>query len=126
MVARQVGSSDPAGLAERIRRAVAERPFELGDGRVIHMTLSIGFSPFPLGNQVPSLPWEKVVLLADRALYAVKRTGRNGWIGLDEGPAFDADILLASGGHPDIPGLLDQSVLHVVSSFPGVPKDAWI
>lgn len=126
VVARQVGSSDPAGLAERIRRAVAERPFELGDGRVIHMTLSIGFSPFPLGNQVPSLPWEKVVLLADRALYAVKRTGRNGWIGLDEGPAFDADILLASGGHPDIPGLLDQSVLHVVSSFPGVPKDAWI
>lgn len=126
VVARQVGTSDPAGLAERIRKAVAEQPFDLGDGRVIHKTISIGFSPFPLGNQVPSLPWEKVVLLADRALYAVKRTGRDGWIGLDEGPAFDADILLASGGHPDIPALLDQGVLHVVSSFPGVPKDVWI
>lgn len=126
VVARQVGSSDPAGLAERIRKAVAEQPFDLGDGRVIHKTISIGFSPFPLGNQVPSLPWEKVVLLADRALYAVKRAGRDGWIGLDEGPAFDAEILLASGGHPDIPGLLDEGVLHVVSSFPAVPRDAWI
>lgn len=126
VVARQVGSSDPAGLAERIRKAVAEQPFDLGDGRVIHKTISIGFSPFPLGNQVPSLPWEKIVLLADRALYAVKRTGRDGWIGLDEGPAFDADILLASGGHPDIQALLNQGVLHVVSSFPSVPPDVWI
>lgn len=126
VVARQVGTSDPAGLAERIRKAVAEQPFDLGDGRVIHKTISVGFSPFPLGNQVPSLPWEKVVLLADRALYAVKRTGRDGWIGLDEGPAFDAEILLASGGHPDIPDLLDQGVLHVVSSFSAVPEDAWI
>ncbi len=126
IVARQVGSSTPAALAERIRKAVASHEFDLGDGITLHKTISIGFAPFPLGHQVPCLPWEKVVLLADRALYAVKRTGRNGWVGLDEGPAFDPEILLASGGHPDIPALLEQGVLHVVTLFPEVPRQAWI
>lgn len=126
VVARQVGQGDPAALAERIRKTMEDHAFELEDGRILKKTISIGFCPFPLGFEAPVLPWEKAVLLADRALYAAKRNGRNGWMGLAEGPAFSAAVLEASAGHPDIPDLLARHVLHIEHSFEDLGPDLWI
>lgn len=126
VVARQLGNSDPATLADRLRTAVESRPFELEGGVALSLTVSVGFCPFPLGNRLPTMAWDKAVMLADRALYAAKRSGRNRWIGLDEGPAFDADELAAFAGHPDIPGLLHRNLLHGLSQYHEVPDEAWL
>jgi diguanylate cyclase (GGDEF)-like protein len=83
--------------AERIRAAVAAHPFELGEGRSIERTCSIGFATYPIIDDQPDcLTWEQVVNLADECLYAAKRHGRNAWVGVmplsscPEGKATDA------------------------------------
>lgn len=126
VVARQMGTSDPATLAERLRRCVESKPFPIDGGLQLSLTLSVGFCPFPLSNRLPTMPWDKAVMLADRALYAAKRSGRNRWIGLDEGPAFDAEELAAFAGHPDIPGLLRRKLLHGLTQTDEVPDSAWV
>lgn len=60
-----------ATLAERVRDAVACRPLDLGNGRLLPVTASIGGATSNRG-------WSRdVVGLADRALYAAKAGGRN-------------------------------------------------
>lgn len=83
VVAREAGSQHASELAERVRRLMAERPFVLEDGSVLRCSVSIGFAPFPLLPEQPTLAgWEDVVDLADRLLYAAKHSGRDAWIGL--------------------------------------------
>ncbi|ODV09623.1 MAG: hypothetical protein ABT20_10295 [Rubrivivax sp. SCN 70-15] len=82
-VARYWSRRYAAALAERVRAAVADRPFELDDGTRLHLTCSVGFCCFPLAPRVAgALDWNDSVRLADAALYAVKTSGRNGWLGL--------------------------------------------
>jgi hypothetical protein len=46
-------------------------------------TCSVGFACFPLSPEFPrALTWDAAVKLADACLYAVKKGGRNGWIGV--------------------------------------------
>ncbi len=125
IVARYPGICDPVTLAERIRTAVEAHPFRLADGREIRKTMSIGFCVFPMGFDLPPISWESAVFFADRALYAVKRSGRNGWIGLYEGPEFDRAALDESIGRPDITELLSQSILGVLSSRESIPPESW-
>lgn len=67
-------------LGERLRRSIAETPFELGHGQQATVTCSIGFAEYPLFPGIRGTPsWEQMVALADRALYWVKAHGRNGW-----------------------------------------------
>lgn len=81
-VARGSSRADGPEIAERLRRAIAEKPFVLDDGRPLPKTASIGFAAFPMD----ALTWEQVVDLADQALYTAKNSGRNTWVGapLDE------------------------------------------
>jgi diguanylate cyclase (GGDEF)-like protein len=59
-------------LAERVRLAVAETPFEI-DGDQIEVTVSLGVAAYPdCGQSVREL-----VTAADAALYGAKRGGRN-------------------------------------------------
>ncbi|MGN6281207.1 diguanylate cyclase [Frateuria sp.] len=70
-------------FAERIRAAVASHRFDLGEGRRLHRTCSIGFASYPVFAAEPDqLNWEQVVNLADECLYAAKRHGRNAWAGV--------------------------------------------
>jgi diguanylate cyclase (GGDEF)-like protein len=70
-------------LAERIRTAIEAREFELGDGRAVRRTCSIGFASFPFSIAHPDiLTWEQVVAVADQALHRAKSTGANKWMGV--------------------------------------------
>lgn len=90
VVARGMARSGAPELAERIRQAVAQRPFALsgsGDtGRSVRRSCSIGFACLPLVPERPrATGWSAVLNLADAALYAAKREGRNRWVGVLDG-----------------------------------------
>jgi len=69
-------------LAERIRSLISDAEFNC-NGNVEKLTASVGFSCFPFLRTDPTLlSWEQVLAVADRALYLVKRSGRNAWAGI--------------------------------------------
>lgn len=83
VVARATERKHGAKLAERVRAIVADQVFELGDGLQLSMSCSLGFSCFPLApSAARALDWDAAVKSADAALYVVKRSGKNGWLGL--------------------------------------------
>lgn len=59
-------------LAERLRNAVGAKPFVIG-GREIGVTVSLGVATYPEGAR----DRDELFSVADRALYAAKRDGRN-------------------------------------------------
>ncbi|KEO83594.1 GGDEF domain-containing protein [Tumebacillus flagellatus] len=61
-------------VAERIRSAVERHPFQLPDGQVIGVTISIGLA---VSTKEQPLSVDELVHLADEGLYQAKRTGRN-------------------------------------------------
>jgi diguanylate cyclase (GGDEF)-like protein len=82
-VTREGRRSDAASIAERIRDAVASRPFALTGEQTIDASVSVGFAAFPFVPQAPNaVTWLQVVGLADHALYMAKQAGRNTWFGL--------------------------------------------
>ncbi len=101
VVARATPHTHAAELAERLRAAVADQPFELDDGSLLARTCSIGFCCFPLSAQHPgALDWSATVNIADAALYAVKSAGRNGWLGALSARGEAASALLARSRRP--------------------------
>ncbi|MCJ7586859.1 MAG: diguanylate cyclase, partial [Candidatus Aminicenantes bacterium] len=76
--------TEAAGLlAERMRRAVADVPFEIA-GNSIHKTISIGYCAFPFQiRNARLLSWEETLHIADTALYIAKHSGRNCSIGVE-------------------------------------------
>jgi len=78
IVLRQTSIGGAEVLAERIRRAVAETPIEIGEGRSISVTLSGGCAS--LACSVDS-ELGQMLELADRRLYQAKQQGRNCVIG---------------------------------------------
>ena len=99
IVARDTSRAHAAELAERARLQVSGAPFDLGEGRRVDVTCSVGFAAFPLAPAFPrAMDWAATIALADEALYAVKRGGRNGWEGVVGVPSR-ADV-------PDLEGAL--------------------
>jgi diguanylate cyclase (GGDEF)-like protein len=121
VVARATPRSHAADLAERARLAVAEQPFDLGDGRLLSKTCSIGFCCFPLSTQhAAALDWGAVVKIADAALYAVKSAGRNGWLGALGARAESAEALCARSRKPLTDWLRSGSLKLVCSPLDGL------
>ncbi|HEX5756897.1 MAG TPA: diguanylate cyclase, partial [Arenimonas sp.] len=115
IVARATDRSYATILAERARRQVAEHAFVIGDGLTLAKTCSIGFAGFPLQPEHPrALAWGDVVDVVDLALYAAKRAGRDGWVGLQTTPGS------AIGGEIKrrLPTLLREDRIRVLSSLP--------
>lgn len=82
-VARQTDRRTAEEQAERARAAVANEAFVLEDATRISVTCSVGFACFPLDASHPrQLGWADMVQLADLAMYVVKHSGRNGWLGV--------------------------------------------
>ena len=94
-----------ATVVSRLHQAIREHAFDLGLGQPVAITCSIGFSLFPFqSDHLEAASWEDQVRVADRCLYAAKRSGRDGWVGVaarkglpeglaqrfDQGPALCA------------------------------------
>jgi len=116
VVARQTAGSDSLVVAERIRAMVEAHPFRINDRETIHCTCSVGFSVYPLLlDNTRFFTWEQVVEVADHCLYAVKRGGRNGWVGLL--PGHDGTPRPERKLPETIAGLVRAGILPVVSSL---------
>jgi len=87
LVARDSNRQEGAHIAERIRHDMAVHPFSIANAQSISVTCSIGFSPFPCDpeHDLDEHSWEQVVDLADKCLYKIKHSGRNGWAGITQG-----------------------------------------
>lgn len=86
LVARTPPRQGGPELAERVRAALSGEDFALEGGRRLSLTCSVGFARLPfLPARAEELGWGDVVASADAALYAAKRAGRNGWVGLEAG-----------------------------------------
>jgi diguanylate cyclase (GGDEF)-like protein len=82
-VSRFADRHDAPQMAERIRQSIESHNFVLPDGSLLKKTCSIGFASFPFSPEHPmALSWEQVIDIADRALYAAKKSGRNLSVGL--------------------------------------------
>ncbi|MRW88293.1 diguanylate cyclase, partial [Pseudoduganella sp. FT26W] len=119
VLARATHRDEAPGVAERMRRAVAERDFELPDGERLSKTCSIGFACFPfLPEQPRLLSWSQVVELADQGLYIAKRSGRNAWAAL-----YSTEATRPDGVFPRLMQQLGQAVtdgeVRLVSNLTG-------
>jgi diguanylate cyclase (GGDEF)-like protein len=78
-------------LAERVRCAVRDHHFDLGDGNTLRATCSVGYATFPFLRDDPAaISWQHVVRIADRCLYAAKHGGRDRTIGITGSPTLPA------------------------------------
>ena len=107
VLARSTARAHAAGLAERVRAAVADAPFVLDDGSRLHCTCSLGYAAFPLVPEQPRAhDWAAVLDLADSALFAAKHHGRNGWVGVSRATGdFDLRDLRSPASWRAIAGL---------------------
>jgi two-component system cell cycle response regulator len=87
--------------AERIRKAILERPIRLPNGRFVSVTVSVGVAAAVAGEGLDAL-----VARADRALYVAKDAGRNRC-------EYD-DGRTSSGVHPTIGASVNVEPLRVV------------
>ncbi|HQL47220.1 MAG TPA: GGDEF domain-containing protein, partial [Holophaga sp.] len=89
-------------IAQNLCSAIRNHTFELGDGRTLRCTISVGYAACPILDQNPeAFTWEDAAQAADQCLYAVKREGRDGWMGVhtpgpldpvEVGPRLRVDI----------------------------------
>lgn len=80
---RQLDVAQASTVAERLRTAVAGAPGDTQAGGRGGISVSIGFACHPfLPGSAASGGWQEAITLADRALYAAKRGGRDAWVGL--------------------------------------------
>jgi len=80
-----------APYAAKVLRQVAEAPIDLGDGRVVTCTCSIGYTEYPLRPEQPDLfSFDECHAVADQALYVAKRYGRNRAVAVRAGEVIPA------------------------------------
>lgn len=115
IVSRYTCRDEAPLMAERIRNSIAKHEFVLGDGTALHKTCSIGFACFPfLLNHTAALSWEQVIDIADHALYAAKKSGRNRCVGLATTATTPSEHLYEKLSQ-DLKGMIEQGELLVIS-----------
>ncbi|MGB5256747.1 MAG: two-component regulator propeller domain-containing protein [Woeseiaceae bacterium] len=122
IIARETNREFAATLAERIRAALSDRVFPVGDGQVARCTSSIGYASYPFLKERPDLlSWEEVLGVADAAMYEAKEK-RNAWVGI-EGIAWQGsgdDLYRAIKNDPGT--LAEDGVLRAIESVDDVAK----
>jgi len=125
-VARDLSSKGLAELCERVRSRVAGHVFDIGEGRSVRTTCSVGFAGYPFFcEQLDALTWGQVISVADRALYIAKASGRNLWVGFHEGtPTLPIDGLFGAICR-DIEKVVSDGTLRVSSSLEDARPLVW-
>ena len=83
MVFRAAERNDGELLALRILKAINNGEYDLGNGRKIARSCSVGWAAFPwLPPACSDLAVDEVLRLADRGLYIAKQQGRNQAVGM--------------------------------------------
>lgn len=83
IVARGAADLPRNEIANRIVSTMARGPFDIGEGRTLFRTCSVGFATYPFYFDNPTtVPLDAVIELADLALYRAKQTGRNRAVGV--------------------------------------------
>ena len=125
LVLRPLARGSLAQIGERLCSRISGHVFDLGNGVEHRLTVSVGLVECPLFPAHPHLlDWEQLVTLADRAMYRVKTSGRDGWMACVPVPGarLPAD-LAAFQGNPR--QLLDSGLLELVGDgqrrAPGEP-----
>jgi diguanylate cyclase (GGDEF)-like protein len=126
LVAREMSGDGLAELAERIRQRLAQHVFDIGEGRVVRTSCSVGFACYPFfKEQLDALSWEQVISVADRALYVAKASGRNAWVGFHPGiTALPIQGLFSAISH-GTQQLVRDGTLRVSSSLTGLRNLIW-
>ncbi|MEO8003246.1 MAG: two-component regulator propeller domain-containing protein [Arenimonas sp.] len=127
IITRSTAREDAHMLAERVRSKIVDDNFHLGDGVTLKKSCSIGFTCFPFIPQSPrALGWHEAVEIADVALYAAKRAGRNGWVGISATAHCKPEKILENIKH-NIIGLIDKRELEIVSNLDNkAVMHAWV
>jgi len=119
VVANTSDLDSAARLVSRIHLAVRQFPFRVLD-REERITCSMGFVVFPLLPDHPdAFGWEDAVAWADRCLYAAKRSGRDGWVGLAAPKGLDPEVAAGEMTQEGGPG--PASGLDILTSFEPAP-----
>lgn len=104
-------------IAQNLCAAIRNHTFTLADGRTLHCTVSVGYAACPILDHYPeAFSWEDALQAADQCLYAAKRAGRDGWMGVHTpGPLDPAEI--GPRFRIDIEGLAAEGKVVLRSSF---------
>jgi diguanylate cyclase (GGDEF)-like protein len=122
VVSCSIARGEGRDLVERLHQAVKDYPFQLGEGHEpIHLTCSIGYADYPFlpgaKHHPDTIPWTRVLNLADMALYAMKNSGRNAWAGITASEKIDPKDLYERI-QEDIKVFINQGELDIISSLP--------
>ncbi len=104
-------------LAERLRSVIRGHKFKIGNNQAVRLTVSTGFACYPFLPEDPrAVSWERVVDIADLALYAAKKNGRDAWVGLDMTPATPS-VNLMHLIRAETREMIDRGELKLMSSI---------
>lgn len=118
----RAASADAAeALAGRLVAAVAQTPVALGDAGAQALTVSVGWSTWPLPGATAALTMGQALRVVDKALYAAKAAGRNRSMGVVAAAlAGEADLVALEA---DWAGAVAAGRLQLAGSV-GAPKQS--
>jgi diguanylate cyclase (GGDEF)-like protein len=125
VVARQGSRGEAKVLAERIRKSTEEHSFEIGEGKQIQCTCSLGASAYPFLLTEPAMVgWEKVLAVAEACAETVQKHSPGQWILLLPADALHFEAL-EEDLPSQIPDLIKDGKLNVFSSLENPGKLDW-
>ena len=129
VVFRAAERSEGELLASRILQAVNGVEFDLGNGRRLTRTCSVGWAAFPwLPPAFSNLSVDEVLRLADRGLYLAKERGRNQAVGIVPttnspttfGPTAEPNLLTRPDKYGSVEQLLEAKLIREVCTLGSV------